>query len=77
LRKTDSDFHDLIKHLSPLGWEHINLTGDYIWSTKLKTSMLRIPFLSVISIKIQNYYAWKEFGRIILNYLYSSLHWRH
>jgi hypothetical protein len=18
-------------HLSPLGWEHINLTGDYIW----------------------------------------------
>ena len=21
----------LIAHLSPLGWEHINLTGDYIW----------------------------------------------
>ena len=21
----------LLKHLSPLGWEHINLTGDYIW----------------------------------------------
>ena len=20
-----------IPHLSPLGWEHINLTGDYIW----------------------------------------------
>ena len=19
------------KHLSPLGWEHINLTGDYVW----------------------------------------------
>ena len=19
------------QHLSPLGWEHINLTGDYIW----------------------------------------------
>lgn len=43
LRKTDSDFNeDLIKHLSPLGWEHINLTGDYIWSTKLKASMLRV-----------------------------------
>ncbi len=22
---------DLLKHLSPLGWEHINLTGDYVW----------------------------------------------
>jgi hypothetical protein len=21
----------LLKNLSPLGWEHINLTGDYIW----------------------------------------------
>ena len=22
---------NLLKHLSPLGWEHINLTGDYVW----------------------------------------------
>ena len=22
---------ELLAHLSPLGWEHINLTGDYIW----------------------------------------------
>jgi len=22
---------NLLEHLSPLGWEHINLTGDYIW----------------------------------------------
>lgn len=22
---------DLLPHLSPLGWEHINLTGDYVW----------------------------------------------
>jgi Tn3 transposase DDE domain len=21
---------DLVAHLSPLGWEHINLTGDYV-----------------------------------------------
>jgi hypothetical protein len=21
----------LLQHLSPLGWEHINLTGDYVW----------------------------------------------
>ena len=22
---------ELLKHLAPLGWVHINLTGDYIW----------------------------------------------
>jgi hypothetical protein len=24
----------LLAHLSPLGWEHINLTGDYAWDPK-------------------------------------------
>ena len=24
----------LLQHLSPLGWEHINLTGDYTWKTR-------------------------------------------
>lgn len=23
---------DLLQHLSPLGWQHINLTGDYLWA---------------------------------------------
>jgi hypothetical protein len=22
---------ELLAHLSPIGWEHINLTGDYTW----------------------------------------------
>jgi len=22
---------NMLQHLSPLGWEHINLTGDYLW----------------------------------------------
>ena len=22
---------DLLTHVSPLGWEHINLTGEYRW----------------------------------------------
>jgi hypothetical protein len=26
----------LRKHLSPLGWEHINLTGDYQWRNTAK-----------------------------------------
>jgi TnpA family transposase len=24
----------LLRYLSPLGWEHINLTGDYLWPTR-------------------------------------------
>ncbi|CZF80988.1 Tn3 family transposase [Grimontia marina] len=32
LRKKGEKIDDsLLRHLSPLGWEHINLTGDYIW----------------------------------------------
>ena len=23
---------DLLQHISPLGWQHINLTGDYLWT---------------------------------------------
>lgn len=26
----------LLQYLSPLGWEHINLTGDYVWRHKDK-----------------------------------------
>lgn len=32
LRDTGKNIDErLLPHLSPLGWEHINLTGDYIW----------------------------------------------
>ena len=27
--------------LSPLGWEHINLTGDYVWDLRQTTSFQR------------------------------------
>lgn len=26
----------LLQYLSPLGWEHINLTGDYLWRSSAK-----------------------------------------
>jgi len=31
LRQTEDVPQHLLAHLSPLGWEHVNLTGDYIW----------------------------------------------
>ena len=27
---------ELLQFLSPLGWEHINLTGDYFWRSSAK-----------------------------------------
>lgn len=32
---------DLLRHLSPLGWEHLNLTGNYIWRNTTKPGKLR------------------------------------
>jgi hypothetical protein len=34
LRTRGVDVSDsLLAHVAPLGWEHIALTGDYLWST--------------------------------------------
>lgn len=33
-RKLKDD--ELLRYLSPLGWEHINLTGDYLWKSRIK-----------------------------------------
>jgi len=31
LRQVEDVPDHLLAHLSPLGWEHVNLTGDYVW----------------------------------------------
>ena len=31
LRQRETIDETLLPHVSPLGWEHINLTGDYVW----------------------------------------------
>ena len=33
-------------HLSPLGWEHINLTGDYLWDLRQTTTLERLRTLN-------------------------------
>lgn len=30
---------EYLQHLSPLGWEHITLTGDYVWNLKQRTDI--------------------------------------
>jgi hypothetical protein len=44
LREAGEEIDDrLLHYLSPLGWEHINLTGDYVWrqSRKVEDSRLQ------------------------------------
>jgi len=38
LRKSEAVPDALLSHLSPLGWEHVNLTGDYIWAAEQEVS---------------------------------------
>ena len=38
LRKSEDVPDSLLSHLSPLGWEHVNLTGDYIWAAEQEVS---------------------------------------
>jgi Tn3 transposase DDE domain len=45
-RRLAEDVPDhLLAHLSPLGWEHINLTGDYVWSPAREMTENRDGFL--------------------------------
>lgn len=34
-----------LKYLSPLGWEHINLTGDYVWRSSAKAGVRKFRAL--------------------------------
>jgi TnpA family transposase len=46
LRQQNIKFdEDWLQYLSPLGWEHINLTGDYIWAERKFGSGLNLLFL--------------------------------
>jgi len=38
LRKSEDVPDSLLSHLSPLGWEHVNLTGDYNWAVVQEVS---------------------------------------
>jgi hypothetical protein len=38
LRETEEVPDRLLVHLSPLGWGHVNLTGDYVWGAPHRVS---------------------------------------
>jgi TnpA family transposase len=46
---------EFLSHVAPLGWEHIGLTGDYIWTQQTPPDQLRLlrdadqPFLQMVA----------------------------
>ena len=45
---------ECLPHLSPLGWEHINLTGDYVWDLRQTTTFQRLRALRRGTLSVQN-----------------------
>lgn len=45
---------DCLPHLSPLGWEHIHLTGDYLWDLRQTTTLERLWALRRGTLTVQN-----------------------
>ena len=35
----------LLQHFSPLGWDHVNLTGDYVWRRNAKVGARKFRLL--------------------------------
>jgi len=58
-RRGDLVRDELLAHLAPLGWQHINLTGDYLWDADasrgpdgfrpLKSISARLPAANAIA----------------------------
>lgn len=43
---------EYLQHISPLGWEHITLTGDYVWNLNQKTNFNNLrPFLDQVPVR--------------------------
>ena len=40
---------EMLRFLSPLGWEHINLTGDYVWPAKTKYAKNKFKLLRPVN----------------------------
>jgi hypothetical protein len=50
LRKQGPLDEALLPYLSPLGWEHINLTGDYVWRSRSVPSQGRFRPLRPVNL---------------------------
>jgi len=38
---------EYLKHVSPIAWEHISLTGDYVWNLEQATTIQTLRALQI------------------------------
>ena len=50
----------LLQYLSPLGWEHINLTGDYLWRSSAKIGAGKFRPLRPLQTGLVLYFPFSE-----------------
>ena len=44
--------NEFLRHLSPLGWQHINLTGDYLWTDAPSLAGDMRPLRNMLSLPV-------------------------
>jgi hypothetical protein len=59
MERGEAIFTEQVKHISPVAWDHISLTGDYIWNfdqrrglTDLRPGQAHINFLEINNFKL-------------------------
>jgi hypothetical protein len=57
---------NLLEHLSPLGWEHINLTGDYVWRQNRRVESGNFGPSGPFSFPNVRFFPFREVGRASL-----------
>ena len=50
----------LLQYVSPLGWEHINLTGDYLWRNNAKIGAGKFRLLRPLQPAYVLYFSFSE-----------------
>jgi hypothetical protein len=59
---------NLLEHLSPLGWEHINLTGDYVWRQNRRVESGNFDPFDLFSFPNVRFFPFREVRRITSSY---------
>lgn len=66
MRRRGTTFDErIVPQLSPLGWDHVNITGDHVWSDHLMVNgegSCRLGFVPMTLQKLNRCAVWPESG---------------
>jgi hypothetical protein len=64
---------NLLEHLPPLGWEHINLTGDYVWRQNRRVESGYSDPSDPFSFLNVRFFPFREVGRALAIFAVAQL----